>query len=97
LDQAFAATRGAVIDRLALDPDALEALCRANGVRHLALFGSAVRTDFDAEWSDLDFLVTIEAPTNAAYADRYLNLEEGLEQLAGRPGDLLTDSSIENP
>jgi len=84
MGEAFSATRGAVIDRLALDPDALEALCRANGVRHLALFGSAVRTDFEAERSDLDFLVTIEAATNAAYADRCFNLNEGLEQLAGR-------------
>jgi uncharacterized protein len=97
MDQTLAATRDVVIDRLALDPEALEALCRANGVRRLAIFGSAVRPDFDAERSDLDVLVTIEGATHAAYADQYFNLEAGLEQLAGRPVDLLTDTSIENP
>lgn len=97
MDQALAATRDVVFDRLALDPVALEALCRANGVRQLAIFGSAVRADFDAERSDLDVLVTIEATTHAVYADRYFNLKAGLEQLAGRSVDLLTDTSIENP
>jgi predicted nucleotidyltransferase len=97
MDQTFAATPDAVIARLSLDREALETLCRAHGVSHLALFGSAVRDDFEPERSDLDFLVMIEAPTNAAYADRYFSLKEGLEQLAGRAVDLLTESSIENP
>jgi len=97
MDRALAATRDDVIERLALDAEALEALCRANGVRQLALFGSAVRDDFDAERSDLDLLVTIEAPTAATYADHYFALREGLERLAGRHIDLVTERSIENP
>lgn len=97
MDQAQAATPDAVIDRLDLDPEALAALCRANGVRNLALFGSAVRSDFDPERSDLDFLVTIEAATHTTYAECYFNLKKGLEHLTDRPVDLLTETSIENP
>lgn len=86
-----------VLARLRLDRDALAALCRANGVRSLAVFGSAVRADFDATRSDLDFVVEIEAPTCVDYADRYFALRDGLERLAGRPVDLLTGPSLTNP
>ncbi len=36
----------------------LKALCEQHGVERLALFGSALRDDFDPEKSDLDFSVT---------------------------------------
>ncbi len=44
--------------------DALAAICRRYGVARLEVFGSAVRgTDFDADRSDADFLVTFNAAT----------------------------------
>ncbi|MBM4026777.1 MAG: hypothetical protein FJ280_15435 [Planctomycetes bacterium] len=77
---------------------ALAELCRQYRVERLYVFGSAVSDHFDAERSDLDFLVHFRdrAPTGD-YADRYLGFAEALEQLFERPVDLLTEESIRNP
>jgi len=77
---------------------ALTELCRRFGVRRLYLFGSAAARRFNPDTSDLDFLVelTDRRPT-CAYADRYLGFAEALEQLYGRPVDLVTEQSIRNP
>jgi predicted nucleotidyltransferase len=77
---------------------ALVELCREYRVEQLYVFGSAVRGRFDARRSDLDFLVRFSdrAPTGE-YADRYLGFAEALEQLFGRPVDLVTEESIRNP
>jgi uncharacterized protein len=88
---------GEILTRMKLDHAALERLCRASGVRQLAVFGSAVRDDFDPERSDLDILVSLDAPSAAIYANHYFALKEGLERLAGRPVDLVTERSITNP
>lgn len=76
----------------------LAELCERFGVERLFLFGSATRADFDAQTSDLDFLVQLtgRAPTGA-YAERYLGLADALEQLFGRRVDLVTEESIRNP
>ena len=42
-----------------LDPEAVAAFCRENGIRRLAVFGSARRGDFRLE-SDVDLLVEFE-------------------------------------
>jgi len=86
-----------VLARLAVRQSALTALCRANGVQRLAVFGSAARTDFDPAASDLDVIVQLDAPTCAAYAERYFALKEGLELMTGREVDLVTDNAISNP
>ncbi len=77
---------------------ALAELCRQYRVERLYLFGSAVSGRFDARRSDLDFLVRFlgREPTGE-YADRYLGFAEALEQLFGRPVDLVTEESIRNP
>jgi predicted nucleotidyltransferase len=75
----------------------LTELCRRLSVRRLELFGSAVRTDFDAQTSDLDFVVEFNDLPPAAYADAYFSLKEQLERLFNRPVDLLTAASIVNP
>ncbi|OGA97088.1 MAG: hypothetical protein A3E79_03115 [Burkholderiales bacterium RIFCSPHIGHO2_12_FULL_61_11] len=72
-------------------------LCRRSGARRLDAFGSVVRSDFDPEHSDLDFLVEFENAPPAAYAKAYFALKEGLETLFGRPVDLVTESSLANP
>lgn len=75
---------------------ALEAICREHGVRRLDLFGSRARgTAMDD--ADVDLLVEIETPTPAAYARAWFALKEQLETLFGRPVDLLTTGSLENP
>ena len=72
-------------------------LCRRAGARRLDVFGSAVRDDFDPVTSDLDFLVEFDDLPPKAYADAYFMLKERLEQLFGRPVDLVTAASVDNP
>ena len=72
-------------------------LCQRTGARQLDAFGSAVRDDFDAETSDLDFLVDFDPLPPAQYADAYFTLKEGLEALFDRSVDLVTLSSLVNP
>ena len=88
---------GEILARLNLDQASLDRLCRANGVRRLAVFGSAVRDDFDPQRSDLDVLVTLDAPSATRYAEHYFGLKEDLEHIVGRPVDLVTERSITNP
>ena len=73
------------------------ALCRKSGAKRLDVFGSAVRDDFDAATSDLDFLVDFGKLSPARYAEAYFTLKEGLETLFGQPVDLVTGSSLSNP
>lgn len=77
--------------------DEVAALCRRAGARRLDVFGSAVRADFDQATSDLDFLVEFDDLPPAKYADAYFALKESLESLFGRPVDLVTEGSLENP
>jgi predicted nucleotidyltransferase len=72
-------------------------LCSTHGVRRLELFGSAVRGDFDATASDLDFLVEFESMTRGDLVDHYFGLREDLEELFGRPIDLVMTRAIDNP
>lgn len=72
-------------------------LCRRYHVRRLALFGSALRGDFDAEHSDLDFLVEFEPLPRGVYADTYFGLLDALQLLFNRPVDLVVESAIKNP
>ncbi len=82
---------------IGLKREELAELCRRHRVRRLALFGSAVGEDFDPERSDLDFLVEFEPLPPGSYADTYFGLLEALQQLFGRPVDLVDDSAIKNP
>lgn len=76
----------------------IAALCRELGVTRLALFGSALRSDFDPEHSDIDLLVALPETENAArYADTWLTLHDGLEKLLGRRVDLVSESALTNP
>ena len=75
----------------------LEVLCRRFQVRRLELFGSAATGAFRSEDSDLDFLVEFALPDGGGYADRFFGLLESLEQLFGRPVDLVVGSAIKNP
>ena len=79
------------------DP-ALASLCRRFHVRRLDLFGSATTGRFDADRSDLDFLVAFdESLPTGAYADAYFGLREGLEELFRRTIDLVAEPALQNP
>jgi predicted nucleotidyltransferase len=75
----------------------LAEVCRQHRVRQLALFGSALRGDFDPGRSDLDFLVEFEPLPPGTFADTYFGLIEALECLFERPVDLVVESAIKNP
>ena len=77
--------------------DALERLCRQFHVRRLELFGSAATGSFRPGESDVDFLVEFEPLPPGEHANTYFGLLFGLEDLFGRPIDLVVASAIKNP
>ena len=60
------------------------------GVERLALFGSTVRDAAQAD-SDSDILVSFSGP---ATSERYFGVQFFLEDLLGRPVDLVTDKAL---
>ena len=65
-------------------------LVRQFGVTKLALFGSTVRGSATAV-SDVDVLVAFDGPATSA---RYFGVQFYLEDLLGRPVDLVTDKAL---
>jgi hypothetical protein len=75
--------------------DALAELCRRFHVRRLDVFGSAARgEDFDPTRSDADFLVEFEPGTKSDIT-ALLDMEEALQQVIGRPVDLVERQAVE--
>jgi hypothetical protein len=75
--------------------DALAELCRQFHVRRLDVFGSAARgEDFDPTHSDADFLVEFE-PGTTPDISALLDMEEALQQVLGRPVDLVERQAVE--
>ena len=60
------------------------------GVTRLALFGSTAR-DAATAGSDVDVLVAFDGPATSA---RYFGVQFYLEDLLGRPVDLVTDKAL---
>ena len=84
-------------DFITVKREEIAELCRAHHVRRLAIFGSAVRDDFDPTHSDVDVLVEFENVSVWAYSDNKHGLHDELEKAFGRKVDLLTWKSIQNP
>ena len=66
------------------------AFARDFGVQRLALFGSFAR-DEATDRSDVDIVVSFDRPTTF---DTYMGLKMRLEDLLGRPVDLVTESGL---
>ena len=79
--------RAEVLDQLARNKPTLVA---RYGVDRLALFGSTVRDAARAD-SDIDILESIDGP---ATSERYFGVQFFLEDLLGRPVDLVTDKAL---
>jgi predicted nucleotidyltransferase len=77
-------------------PTAIATICERHHVQRLALFGSAVRSDFDPQRSDIDCLVTFDAVGQARAFDAYFDLKEDLARLFGRSVDLVVERAIRN-
>lgn len=85
-----------MLEELISKKDELAALCRKHHVRKLAVFGSALRDDFDPARSDIDFRVAFGEVPLATYADNYFELIKSLEALFACPVDLMTSQNIRN-
>jgi uncharacterized protein len=76
--------------------DAIAALCRKYRVKALWVFGSAATDAFDHGRSDIDLLVDLGEYDDQVHR-RFFGLQHDVEALTGRPVDLITVNSIENP
>ena len=63
----------------------------------MELFGSAATGCFDPIASDLDFLVEFEPESPMGPFHPFFDFQAALEQLFGRPVDLVERSAIRNP
>ena len=75
----------------------LARLCERHRVRRLAVFGSAVRADFDPESSDLDFVVEFAPLEPNEHKEAYFGLLEDLSRLFSRSVDLIELDAVRNP
>ena len=74
----------------------LTALCRRYDVARLEVFGSAARGgDFDPKRSDADFLVEFKPDSRMPPLEQFFGLADALEQLLGRPVDLVERKALE--
>lgn len=76
---------------------ALAALCEKYGVARLEIFGSAASGTFNANISDLDFLVAFKPLDQMNAADQYFGLLADIEILFSRRIDLVMERAMKNP
>jgi len=76
-----------------IDRDRLRDFCRRWKITEFALFGSVLREDFGPE-SDVDVLVTFERDARWTLL-HMVDMKAELEELFGRPVDLLTRRGVE--
>lgn len=74
-----------------IQEERLDAFCRANGIRRLALFGSILRDDFGPE-SDIDVLIEFKDGVHVGLA--FFRMQDELSTLFGRKVDLNTPGCI---
>jgi predicted nucleotidyltransferase len=76
----------------------LEQLCKLYGVKRLEVVGSAAReVDFDPARSDVDFLVDFEPGRLPATLGGFFGFRQALEEVVGRPVDLVMLDAVRNP
>lgn len=71
-------------------------LCKKYGVKELYAFGSVLTDQFTPE-SDVDLLLELDWEREGAFFDRYFGFKSALEELFGRPVDLVCYGAIKNP
>lgn len=72
--------------------EAIRDFCRTHSVRELAVFGSAVRSDFSQD-SDIDILIELD-PNKRIGLIALQQMRDELASLFGRPVDLLTRAGL---
>lgn len=81
--------------RMTVPVEAIEAFCRRWNVVEFSLFGSVTRDDFRPD-SDVDVLVRF-ADGQHPRGLRFVTMKLELEDLFGRPVDLVEQGTIDNP
>jgi predicted nucleotidyltransferase len=81
--------------RIDIEYEKLNSLCGKWKVREMGLFGSVLREDFGPE-SDLDVVVSFLPGAPWSLWD-LVEMREELEQLFGRPVDLVEKEGLRNP
>lgn len=69
--------------------EAIADVCARYGVARLDAFGSALREDFNLEYSDVDLLVEFKPMEPYARVDAYFGLRDELRALLNREVDLV--------
>ena len=77
--------------KVAIDRGRLAEFCSWNGIRRLAVFGSALRDDFGPH-SDIDVLVEFDAAQTPGLA--FFSMQDELSRLFYRVVDLHTPASL---
>ena len=77
--------------KLSVNQVRLAEFCQQNGVRRLAVFGSALRDDFGPN-SDVDVLIEFEPGRTPGL--RFFAMQDELSELFGRSVDLHTPASL---
>ena len=78
---------------LSIPLNRLSAFCRANGIKRLDVFGSALRAGFGPE-SDIDLLVEFEPDRKLGLFD-FVRIEQEFSDLFGRKVDLVERIAVE--
>ncbi len=79
--------------KIPINQNEIEAFCRRNRIRRLALFGSVLRDDFGPD-SDIDVLVEFEPDARVGFFELY-DMEQELSRLLGcRKVDMNTPGSL---
>ena len=78
---------------LTVPMDRIAEYCRANRIKRLDVFGSALRADFGPE-SDIDLLVEFEPDRTLGLFD-FARMEEELTDIFGREVDLVERIAVE--
>lgn len=80
------------------EPSKISLLCRKFGVEKLSLFGSALRSDWDLEKSDIDFVAVFGTPPPGIdlFAQQFVFQVE-ISSLLGRPVDIVDWAAVKKP
>ncbi|MFH1024245.1 MAG: nucleotidyltransferase domain-containing protein [Planctomycetota bacterium] len=82
---------------LEMNREAIARLCAQYHVIRLEVFGSATGADFDADHSDVDFLVRFSPCSPSEHYERYFGMLESLRSLFQREIDLVEADALKNP
>jgi predicted nucleotidyltransferase len=77
--------------QITISREQVAAFCRRHHIKRLALFGSVLREDFQAE-SDIDVLVEFEPGHTPGLT--FFGMQNELSEIIGRPVDLNTDKCL---